>query len=147
MVLQTACKIKEALPHTVFCLSLAREDLRQSINKALKSYPQLNIRYSRDNYSAIKAADLVIAKSGTVNLETALMGVPQIVFYRLNSFSSFVVKHLLKVNLPKFISPVNLMLRRKVVPEYIQDEANAENLSKKALEILLETKKDLPTLG
>ena len=36
VVLQTACKIKEALPHTVFCLSLAREDLRQSINKALK---------------------------------------------------------------------------------------------------------------
>ena len=33
------------------------------------------------------------------------------------------------------------MLRRKVIPEYIQDEANAENLSKKALEILLETKK------
>ena len=84
---------------------------------------------------------MVIAKSGTVNLETALMGVPQIVFYRLNSFSSFVVKHILKIRLPKFISPVNLMLRRKVVPEYIQDEANAENLSKKALEILSETKK------
>ena len=136
VILKTADKIRKKQPQIHFCFSLIRLDLKSEIESVLKKFKGLAISFSEDNYSAIKAADLVIAKSGTVNLETALLGTPQIVFYRLSSLSYFVAKYILRINFPRFISPVNLMLGKKVVPEFIQTEANPEKLSQEALKLL-----------
>ncbi|MEY3735643.1 MAG: hypothetical protein RLZZ624_702 [Cyanobacteriota bacterium] len=78
-----------------------------------------------DQASALKdalcaAADLALTKSGTVNLELALRGVPQVVGYRLSRVTAFVAEHVLRFNVPH-ISPVNLVLDQRLVPELLQD--------------------------
>jgi lipid-A-disaccharide synthase len=70
------------------------------------------------------AADLALAKSGTANLELALRGVPQVVVYRVSRVTAFVAKHLLRFNVPH-ISPVNLVLDERLVPELLQDQLNS----------------------
>ena len=66
------------------------------------------------------AADLALTKSGTVNLELALYGVPQVVGYRLSRPTAWVANHLLNFQVP-FISPVNLVLNELLVPELLQN--------------------------
>lgn len=66
------------------------------------------------------AADLALTKSGTVNLELALYGVPQVVGYRLSRPTAWVARHVLNFQIP-FISPVNLVLNEPLVPELLQN--------------------------
>jgi len=66
------------------------------------------------------AADLALTKSGTVNLELALYGVPQVVGYRLSRPTAWVANHVLNFQVP-FISPVNLVLNEPLVPELLQN--------------------------
>ena len=66
------------------------------------------------------AADLALTKSGTVNLELALHGVPQVVGYRLSRPTAWLANHVLNFQVP-FISPVNLVLNEPLVPELLQN--------------------------
>ncbi|MBW0173063.1 MAG: lipid-A-disaccharide synthase [Vulcanococcus sp.] len=81
------------------------------------------------------AADLALSKSGTVNLELALRGVPQVVAYRVSRPTAWVAKHLLRFQVDH-ISPVNLVLQERLVPELLQDELTAEAVVREALPLL-----------
>ena len=81
------------------------------------------------------AADLALNKSGTVNLELALRGVPQVVAYRVSRPTAWVAKHLLRFQVDH-ISPVNLVLHERLVPELLQDELTAEAVVREALPLL-----------
>jgi len=73
------------------------------------------------------AADLALTKSGTANLELALRGVPQVVGYRVGRVTAFLAQHLLRFSV-SHISPVNLVLERRLVPELLQHTFTAEAL-------------------
>jgi lipid-A-disaccharide synthase len=74
----------------------------------------------------LAAADLAITKSGTVNLELALLDVPQVVFYRVSPFTYWVARTLFNFSIP-FMSPPNLVMMRSIVPELLQrDKGSAE---------------------
>jgi lipid-A-disaccharide synthase len=74
---------------------------------------------------AVACSDATAVASGTATLETALLGVPMVVFYRLSSLTVFLGRILIKV---RFISLVNLLSNRGVVLELIQKNATAENV-------------------
>jgi lipid-A-disaccharide synthase len=67
------------------------------------------------------AADAALTKSGTANLELALRGVPQVTGYRVSRPTAFLARHLLHFNVAH-ISPVNLVLGERLVPELLQDD-------------------------
>ena len=81
------------------------------------------------------AADLALGKSGTVNLELALHGVPQVVGYRVSRVTAWVARHLLRFQV-KHISPVNLLLGERLVPELLQDSFDADHLVELAAPLL-----------
>lgn len=81
------------------------------------------------------AATLAVAKSGTVNLELALRGVPQVVVYRVSRPTAFVARHILRFSVPH-ISPVNLVLGERLVPELLQDDLTAAAIVGQALPLL-----------
>jgi lipid-A-disaccharide synthase len=66
------------------------------------------------------AADAALTKSGTANLELALRGVPQVTGYRVSRPTAFLAEHVLHFNVAH-ISPVNLVLGERLVPELLQD--------------------------
>jgi lipid-A-disaccharide synthase len=83
------------------------------------------------------AADVALTKSGTANLELALRGVPQVVTYRVSRVTAFVAKQLLRFNVPH-ISPVNLVLNERLVPELLQDQLTPAAIVAAAEPLLLE---------
>ncbi|MCP9849079.1 lipid-A-disaccharide synthase [Cyanobium sp. Morenito 9A2] len=83
------------------------------------------------------AADLALTKSGTVNLELALRGVPQVVGYRVSRPTAFVARHLLRFAVPH-ISPVNLVLGERLVPELLQERLTPDAIAAAAVPLLEE---------
>jgi len=75
--------------------------------------------------SRMQNRGLALVASGTATLETALLGVPQVVAYRVNGFTYFMAKRL--VNL-RWVSLVNILLNRGLLEEHLQD-VSPEGLS------------------
>ena len=71
--------------------------------------------------------------SGTAALETALMGIPHSVVYKMHWLTYAIARRI--VRLP-WISLENLCAERELVPEFIQDAAHAGALSVHALSLL-----------
>ncbi|WP_269617386.1 lipid-A-disaccharide synthase [Prochlorococcus marinus] len=86
------------------------------------------------------AAHLALAKSGTINMELALNSVPQIVGYKVSRVTAFFARYLLRFNV-KYISPVNLLLNKMLIPELIQEDFKAEEIFNAALNILEDNSK------
>ena len=77
------------------------------------------------------AADLALGKSGTVNMELALNGIPQIVGYKVSKFTAFIARKLLRFNVDH-ISPVNLLLKERLVPELVQEDFTPDSIAQLA---------------
>jgi lipid-A-disaccharide synthase len=90
-----------------------------------------------DTYNALAAADLTIISSGTATVETALLGKPMIVVYRLSPLTARLAKPLVRT---KYFSMVNLIAGRAVVPELIQDDFTPQRVAETVAK-LLETSK------
>src|SRR5260370_4027228 len=86
-----------------------------------------------DTYNALAAADLAIVSSGTATVETALLGKPMIVVYRLSPLTARLAKPLVRT---KFFSMVNLIAGRAVVPELIQNDFTPQRLAAEAEKLL-----------
>jgi lipid-A-disaccharide synthase len=84
-------------------------------------------------YQLLLESEAALVTSGTATLETALLGVPEIVCYKGSNISYQIAKRLIKI---KYISLVNLIMNKLIVTELIQDELNVANLVKE-LNILL----------
>ena len=74
---------------------------------------------TEDRYDAVSAADLVWTASGTATLETALLGKPMIVVYRVSWVTYLLARLLVRVD---HIGMVNLIAGERLMPELIQSE-------------------------
>ena len=86
-----------------------------------------------DRYNLFNASDAALASCGTSNLELCICSLPFTAVYRVNKLSYFLGKGLLKISL---YSIVNILLGKKVVPEFIQKEFTAENCAKSVKSLL-----------
>ncbi|MEM9804338.1 MAG: lipid-A-disaccharide synthase, partial [Cyanobacteria bacterium P01_D01_bin.56] len=131
-----AQQLQAQMPQLKFLIPLARDVFQEPLEKALKVYG-LNgwVVTKEEQPLAISAADLAITKSGTVNLEVALMEVPQVVMYRLNRITAWVAEFILKFS-ADYVSPVNLVNMEPIVPEFVQWDATPEAISQVALNLL-----------
>jgi lipid-A-disaccharide synthase len=76
---------------------------------------------------ALAAADGVIVASGTATLETLLTGRPMVVAYRVSAVTAFLLRTLGLVKVPYFSQP-NLLVGRRLVPEFLQEEVSGAAL-------------------
>ncbi len=80
-------------------------------------------------WDALAHAELALAASGTVTIEAALLGAPMVTFYRVNALSWILGRWLVRA---PFLSMVNLVAGRKIVPELIQGDMTAERIADEA---------------
>lgn len=82
-----------------------------------------------DTYALLSHSTCALVTSGTATLETALFGVPQVVCYKtpIPRFMRWAFNHILKV---KFISLVNLVADREVVPELFADKFTFNDITR-----------------
>ncbi|MEO0532985.1 MAG: lipid-A-disaccharide synthase [Cyanobacteria bacterium P01_A01_bin.123] len=140
IMFQAAQQIQAHLPQVQFLVAVSLDEFRPALQQAIDRYGLQATLVDGKSTDAIAAADLAIAKSGTVNLETALMNVPQVVMYRLNPVTAWIAKHILKFSAP-FISPVNLTEMRPIVPEFVQWQATPDAIAQTSLGLLLDPEK------
>lgn len=150
VMLAAAQQLQTQLPQIHFWIPLSLERYRQPLEQAIRRFGlQATVvsGVAGQSQLVIAAVDLVIAKSGTVNLETALLDVPQVVMYRLNPLTAWLAEHLLKFSAP-FVSPPNLVLMQPLVPEFLQYQATPDAIAQAALELLQSPeKRDQMRLG
>ena len=140
VICQAAKVLQTKLPGVRFLIPISLGKYREEIVAAIENYELSAIVLENRLYEAIAAADLAITKSGTVNLEIALLDVPQIVIYQVAPVTAWIARKILKLSIP-FMSPANLVVNKSIVPELLQEEVTSENLVKEALELLLNPEK------
>ncbi|MEY3334417.1 MAG: lipid-A-disaccharide synthase [Cuspidothrix sp.] len=145
VIFQAAQNIQSKLPNVHFWIPLSLEVFRKPITAAIKEYGLNATIVLGQQQDIFASADFAITKSGTVNLELALLNIPQIVVYRLHAFTAWIARNILKGSIP-FASPVNLVVMREIVPEFLQEQATPENITQAAMELLLNPKNREKTL-
>jgi len=83
-------------------------------------------------YDLFAKTDIAIAASGTVSAELAIMHIPAIVVYRMNPFTEFLARLFLKI---KWVSLVNILLKKTVYPELLGKHATVENIMREVCKL------------
>lgn len=78
-----------------------------------------------DTYNLVHAADAALVASGTATLETALLGRPMVIMYRVSPLTYAIARRLVRVD---HIGMPNIILGRRVFPELIQDDVTCDKL-------------------
>jgi lipid-A-disaccharide synthase len=136
--LEAARLLHEREPDLAFVLALApslvREEAESALLRAgLPDSLRLFVVAGR-THEAMLAADLALAKPGTVTVEAALLDLPMVVMGRVNALTAAVLRRAVKA--PWYSMP-NLIAEREIVPELLQERATPEKIAE-ALASLLE---------
>lgn len=129
----------EALAHKTNGLEVViplRPAMEQAVRQMLKGWP---LHYhliigDDEKKDAFAACQLALAKSGTVALETALAYLPTVTAYSAHAVSAWLVRRMIKV---PYVNLVNILLKREVIPECIQENCTPAYITPK-LQLLLE---------
>ena len=99
-----------------------------TVTAEMKDWPLSPIVVSTDQerHDAFAAAYCALAASGTVSLELAISGVPHVIAYQVNAITGWIAKRLIKIDT---VTIVNLVLGRKLIPEFLQDKCRPGNIT------------------
>ena len=124
-----------AQPNLKFIMPLVQKSYKDYVEfYKNKIAPDLPLQYVvADSHAVMRAADFAIVTSGTATLELMLHKVPMVVAYKTDWLTYHIVKLLIKA---KYIALPNLLADAPLVTEYIQNEATAQNISAKLLELI-----------
>ena len=119
-----------------FILLSPNETIQRFALSMLNSFPAPNFTFEYNTGYAISHLSrcfLALVASGTASLECALVGIPQIVIYRVHPLTFAVGSRLVKV---KHLSIINVMANEAVVPEFLQDKMESGAVAQEALDLL-----------
>ena len=138
--IKVAQKLQRKYPDLVVFIPSCRKVLDQTFQKALDKNNINGRVISTSEIEETKIyiyslSKLALCKSGTVNMELALYGIPQVVGYKVSKVTAFIAKKILNFKL-RFISPINLLMKRLIVPEFVQKEFNVNSVFRKSCKLL-----------
>lgn len=125
--------LKGRYPNMRFVLPLAptiQADYVEPFTSSKTAHIEIS---ARGIYEVLRPCDAALVASGTATLETAIMGVPMVIAYKVSPLSYWVGRRVIKI---PHIGLVNLVAGERVVPELIQDEVTPERLAAEASTIL-----------
>jgi len=138
--MQAARKLQQKYPNLIVYIPSCREVFDAKFRLALDKYNVQGKIVTQKDIEELKThiyslTKLALCKSGTVNMELALYGIPQIVGYRVSRVTAFIAKKILNFKV-KFISPVNLLVKKLIIPEFVQKEFKVKKIYNKACRII-----------
>lgn len=136
----TAVELAKSLPDARFIAPLISRETKEIFEAALyrrEAAGGLDIKILFGHaHDAMAAADIVLAASGTVTLEAALLKRPMVITYRMPRASWWIMR---TMRVLPYVGLPNILAGEFVVPEFLQDEATPENLSQALLNLLFDT--------
>ena len=134
---QAAGWLAQRMPELSLVVPLAKPSLRPVFEQAVAAHAP-DLRWSLvDGHSreAMRAADAVLLASGTATLECLLLDRPMVVGYRVSAFTAWLLRSLKLLKIDRVSLP-NLLCQEPVVPEFLQEEADAAYFGPALLELL-----------
>jgi lipid-A-disaccharide synthase len=139
IVLDAAARLAETDPQLRFVLALAEPEFAARFSRELdrRRLAERTV-LTADAHDALRAADLAIQVSGTASLESALLGTPCVVVYRVSLLTRSVVRAACWLGLMtgETLALPNLVAKAPVVPELRQSRARAERVAETARALL-----------
>lgn len=133
IMLQAAVILKKHYPHSQFVLPLAPSLQEHDIAPYLTNL-SVNITIIKNQtHNLASICDAIIATSGTVTLEIALLAIPMVIIYKLTYLTYWIIKQIIKI---PYIGLCNIVAEKAIVPELIQTAASAENIAAVLIKIL-----------
>ena len=132
VMLDTAAILVNTIPNVHFILPLAPTISRKQVNPYLNGRNIPLTVVTENTHEVIRACEMIVAASGTVALEAAILGTPLVVVYKVNPLTYWLGKRLVKVN---YLSLVNIIAGETVVPELIQHEVTPELIARESMKI------------
>ena len=134
--LETARALYSRDPRLRFVLplgpSIERDSVERLIREARLPDPLRLDVIEGQSVEAMNSSDVAVVKPGTVTLEATLLGRPLVIAARFNSLSFAILRRLLEVDA---LGMPNLIAGAKIVPEFIQQEAEPERIAAAVLEL------------
>jgi len=124
-------------PRVHFAIAVAPSIPRPSVERAiaeagLPSLLSIQVFEGR-TYELLRAADVALAKPGTVTVEISLLGTPMVVAARANPLTAFLARRVVRLS---SVAMPNLIVGAPVVPEFLQGEAQPERIALALAELL-----------
>lgn len=142
LFIQTAALIAKESSEVSFLVPLITRETRdifeQALHKFVSQHPEDNLPIQilfGHAHMAMEAADLVIVASGTATLEAALLKRPMIITYKMPWISWQILK---RMNYLPYVGLPNILCKRFIVPELLQNDASPEKLKDTAMRLLSE---------
>jgi lipid-A-disaccharide synthase len=130
--------LAQKMPEVQFVLPLADTLEEKIITKIISGFNVKVKIISGNTYDVISCADLALVASGTATLETALLGIPMVIVYKISLLSYLIGRLIVDV---KNIGLVNIIAGKTIVPELIQGDACGKRIAVEALAILTNEEK------
>lgn len=133
IIVASAKEIVRRKPDTQFVIPVASSLKEEDILSYFEG-TELDMRViSHRAHDIMQVCDIVITVSGTVTLELALLSTPMVVINKISKLSYFFVRRMLKID---HIALCNIVANKRIVPEFIQDDAQADKIANKIIELL-----------
>ena len=137
-MLGAAERIQKALPDVQFALPRA-SSIKPELIQYYLSTANVEVRMvDAFRYNVRSAMDFALVKSGTSTLETAILGCPMVVVYKVSFIAWIIGKSVVKL---PYIGLVNIIAGEMLVPELLQNEATPMNIADKTIEMLQDEKR------
>jgi len=137
-MLRSCEKIKASLPDAEFILSRRKELDKSIYNKIISSSKIKPHSLEARPYEIMDVSNLVIVSSGSATLEAAIMQRPMVIIYKTSIITWLLAKKMIKI---PDIGLVNVVAGKRIVPELVQFQMNAQNIADESLVILKDKKR------
>lgn len=115
-----------SLKAMVGCTSSLSEDVYRTLlrSEGVKA-DEIPLLFGR-TYDLLAHSDVALVASGTATLETAILGTPMVIAYKVSPLTYWIGRRLVKI---PDIALVNIVASRRVVPEFVQADAVPERIA------------------
>ncbi len=140
VLLEVARLMRVVRPHLRFLLPCASVPIEAQVRRQIGEVPSWLYVVSGNSREALACSRLALITSGSATLEAALLGIPLVLFYRVNWFDyslGWLLVNSGLMKLGRFGLP-NLLLGEDIVPELLQNEATPVRLYSEAMALLEE---------
>lgn len=125
LMIQAAERIHQQFPESQIVVPLAPGLSRDTLGPVLAASPLPIQLVDSDFYELTSACDAIVAASGTVTLEIALLGVPHFICYRVSPVTYKIMRRLVLI---PYVGLCNIVTGKALITEILQDDVTVERL-------------------
>jgi len=135
IMLVAAEKVSAQHPEVIFELAVASNKILEIVQELLKESgldDRLTYKVG-ESHRLMQEAQVAWVASGTASLEAGFYGLPYALVYKVSTLTYGIAKMVVKI---PYIGMVNILANKLIVKEFIQGEANADNIASEILKLL-----------